>query len=157
MKQLLTKLSGTVTEYSEKIPEDLVALTARFAIATVFWQSAQTKITGWSFLDQSWQFFNVTQSTFFLFEYEYGVPLLPANVAAYMATFAEFFLSLAIVFGLFTRVSAVGLLGMTAVIQFFVYPGSWPVHLLWAVGLLYLIKHGAGRLSIDHIYMSSVR
>ncbi len=133
------------------IPEDLLAISARIAIATVFWNSAQTKISGGSFLDQSWNVFNLNQSTFMLFEYEYSLPLIPANIAAYMATFGEFFLSLAIIAGIATRLSATGLLAMTVVIQIFVYPDAWPTHILWATGLLYLIKYGPGHLSVDRL------
>ena len=133
------------------VPAWLVALLARVAIANTFWSSVQTKISGWDFMGQSWQFWNLSQSTFFLFENEYTVPLLSVNVAAYLATFGEFFLSIALMLGLFTRLSAVGLLGMTAVIQLFVYPDSWSVHIFWAASLLYLIKCGGGTISIDHL------
>lgn len=100
-------------------------------------------------MGQSWQFFSLNDSTFTLFAYEYDVPLLPSDVAAYFATFNEFFLSIAIFLGVATRVSALALLGMTAVIQIFVYPDAWATHSLWAVCMLYLIKHGPGRLSLD--------
>ena len=86
-----------------------------------------------------------------LFEYEYDLPIIPPDIAAYLATFAEFGLSLAIILGLFTRLSALALLGMTAVIQLLVYPDAWPTHILWAVGLLFLIKHGGGTLSLDRL------
>ena len=94
-------------------------------------------------------FWEVTESTFTLFEYEYSVPLLPYDVAAYLATFGEFFLSLGILFGLFTRFSALGLIGMTIVIQI-AYP-NWQVHLLWAGILLVLVKEGAGPISLDKL------
>jgi len=61
-----------------------------------------------------------------LFQFEYGVPLLDYKVAAYLATFNEFFLSLAIILGFLTRLSASALFGMTMVIQLFVYPDAWP-------------------------------
>jgi putative oxidoreductase len=44
--------------------------------------------------------------------------------------------------GLCTRLSALALLAMTAVIQIFVYPDAWPTHLSWAGLLLYLIARG---------------
>ena len=46
---------------------------------------------------------------------------------------------------------ALGLLGMTATIQLFVYPSAWPTHLSWAAPLLYLLAHGGGRWSLDHL------
>jgi putative oxidoreductase len=100
------------------IPEWLVALISRVAIATVFWRSVQTKIDGWELFGQNLKFWNITDSTFFLFQYEYTLPLLSSKIAAYLATFGEFFLSIAIAIGLLTRFSAIGLLVMTAVIQF---------------------------------------
>ena len=75
---------------------------------------------------------------------------ISSDISAYMATYGEFLLGLAIMLGLLTRLSALGLLGMTLVIQTFVYPDAWPTHLMWAVPLLYLIKHGGGRVSVDN-------
>lgn len=134
-----------------KIPDDIIALVARMAIGLVFWRSAQTKIDGDKILGQKWQFFNVSDSTFTLFEYEYELPLIPSDIAAYLATYSEFLLGLAIMLGILTRLSAFGLLSMTLVIQLFVYPQAWPTHIMWLVPLLYLIKHGGGKLSIDNI------
>jgi len=145
------KLLNKPTRLLQSLPEDIIALTARLAVATVFWRSAQTKISGWDFLGQSWQFYNLNDSTFMLFQFEYGVPLLDYKVAAYLATFNEFFLSLAIILGFLTRLSASALFGMTMVIQLFVYPDAWPTHVIWAAALLYLVKHGGGMLTIDKL------
>lgn len=146
---ILSRIDNLAKSISAVIPDWLVALVARGAIFFVFWQSVQTKIGGGSLLGQKFMFWEVTDSTLMLFEYEYDVPLLSPEVAAYLATFAEFFLSLGILLGLLTRFSAAGLLLVTIVIQFFVYPNEWTVHLLWAALLLYLIKHGPGRVSLD--------
>jgi len=54
--------------------------------------------------------------------------------------------------GLFTRISAAGLLVMTAVIEIFVYPDAWPTHLSWAGLLLPLIALGGGKLSLDRSF-----
>ena len=86
-----------------------------------------------------------------LFEHEYALPLLPYELAAYLGTITEFVLSLTVLLGLFTRLSAFGLLGVTAVIQFFVYPGAWPTHIAWAAMLIVLLKEGGGVLSLDAI------
>ena len=51
--------------------------------------------------------------------------------------------------GLCTRLSALALLGMTAVIQVFVYPDAWATHLSWAGLLLLLIGRGGGAMSLD--------
>ena len=108
----------------------------------VFWTSARTKVEG---------FLTLKPSTFFLFEYEYALPLIPHNIAAYMATYAEHFFPILIVLGFATRFGAAALLVMTLVIQIFVYPGAWALHLLWASILIYLMARGAGVVSIDHL------
>lgn len=147
----MKKLLESIYQLFGKIPEDVIALIARIAIGLVFWRSAQTKIDGSTILGQKWQFFNVSDSTFTLFEYEYELPIIPSDIAAYMATYAEFFLGGAIILGIVTRLSALGLLGMTLVIQIFVYPDAWPTHIMWLVPLLYLIKHGGGKISVDNL------
>ena len=53
--------------------------------------------------------------------------------------------------GLATQLSALALLGMTLVIQLFVYPDAWPTHPSWAGLLLYLVGRGAGTLSLDRL------
>jgi putative oxidoreductase len=53
--------------------------------------------------------------------------------------------------GLLTRFAATVLLGMTLVIEIFVYPNAFDTHGVWAVTLMYLMKYGAGRFSLDHV------
>lgn len=125
----------------ERIPHDLVALVARLSIAAVFWQSGQTKLDGW----------RVSENAVYLFEHEYALPLISPLVAAHLATFAEHLLPILLVFGLGSRLAALGLLAMTLVIQIFVYPGAWPTHGTWAACLLLIVARGPGRLSLDHI------
>lgn len=122
------------------IGHDLLALAARFGIAGVFWMSGRTKVDGW---------LAVSENAVALFEDEYKVPVLSPELAAHLAAYAEHLFPVLLVLGLATRVSALALLGMTAVIQVFVYPLAWPTHLVWAAALLYLAARGAGRLSID--------
>lgn len=147
----IIKLANKPLSLLKLLPEDVIALTARFAIASVFWRSAQTKINGWDFLGQSWQFFNLNSSTVTLFEYEYDLPIIAPELAAYLGTFVEFFVSIAIFLGFMTRFSALAFLGMTATIQFMVYPDAWPTHILWAAILFYIIKHGPGKFSLDNL------
>lgn len=123
------------------IPDALVALMLRVFPALVFWQSGQTKVEG----------FVIKESTWFLFEHEYALPLVPHEVAAVVATVAEHILPALLVLGLFTRLSAFGLLMMTAVIQIFVYPDAWMTHGLWAAALLAVAARGPGRWSVDHL------
>ena len=149
--EIMKNIIESLNQLCSKIPEDVIALVARVAVGLVFWRSAQTKIDGSTILGQKWQFFNVSDSTFTLFEYEYELPIIPSDIAAYLATYGEFFLGGAIILGLFTRLSAIALLGMTLVIQIFVYPDAWPTHIMWLVPLLYLIKHGGGKASVDSL------
>jgi putative oxidoreductase len=86
-----------------------------------------------------------------LFEDEYKVPVVPPELAAHLAAYAEHLFPVLLVLGLATRVSALALLGMTAVIQVFVYPLAWPTHLVWAAALLYLAGRGAGRFAVDRV------
>jgi putative oxidoreductase len=130
---------------AEAIPYSLVALLARVAIATVFWRSGQTKVGG---------FLDIKDTTFFLFKEEYKVPLLPPDLAAYLTTYAEHIFPVLLVVGLATRLSALALFVMTAVIQIFVYPDGWPEHILWFALLLVIIARGPGALSLDHLIWS---
>jgi len=123
------------------IGHGLLALSARVAIAAIFFLSGRTKVEG---------VLTVTDGAYALFRDEYKVPLLSPELAAHLAAYAEHLFPLLLVLGLFTRLSALALLGMTAVIQFFVYPDAWPTHLSWATLLAYLIARGPGPLSVDH-------
>lgn len=123
------------------IPAAPVALMLRVFPALVFLQSGRTKVEGFSIKDSTW----------YLFEHEYALPLIPPPVAAVMATVAEHVLPVLLILGLFTRLSALGLLGMTAVIQIFVYPDAWMTHGLWAAALLAVAARGPGAWSADHL------
>ncbi|MGE0809158.1 MAG: DoxX family protein [Immundisolibacter sp.] len=137
-----------------RIPDSLIALLGRFSIAAVFWLSGQTKVEGFAVdlvqgtLQLGWP--RLSDSAVFLFENEYALPLIPPVWAATAAAVAEHVLPVLILLGLATRLSALGLLGMTLVIQLFVYPGAYPTHGVWATVLLYLAARGPGALSIDH-------
>lgn len=128
----------------ERIPLWLLALLARIVVGLVFFNSGLTKIDG----------FSIKPGTFFLFAEEYKVPLLPPELAAYMATIAELTLPPLLWIGLAARFVAALLLVQTAVIQIFVYPEAYVTHGLWAVALLLIMKYGAGDLSVDHLIRS---
>lgn len=133
----------TVDWLAGRIPEGFVLLFMRVVLAGIFWRSGQTKI-----VEGTW--FTISENTFYLFQDEYsGVPL-PSDLAAVMATVSEHLFPILLVLGLFTRLSALALLGMTLVIQIFVYPDAWwQVHSLWAAMTLVLIVRGGGWLSLD--------
>lgn len=122
--------------------ESLLCLVARLGIAAVFFMSGRTKVEG---------FLTLTPSTFELFRTEYVLPLIPPHIAAYLATYAEHLFPLLLVLGLFTRGAALALLGMTLVIEIFVYPDAWPTHLSWAGLLLLLVARGGGAWSLDRV------
>jgi putative oxidoreductase len=68
-----------------------------------------------------------------------------------MAASMELGLSTAILLGLFTRLSVLGLLGMVSVIQLFVYPEAWPDHIQWLGFMIVILCRGPGVLSLDHL------
>lgn len=123
--------------------ESLMLLFTRVVFAGIFWRSARTKVE-----EGSW--FSISDTTYYLFAEEYaGVPL-PSDFAAVMATVSEHVFPILLVLGLFTRFSALALLGMTMVIQIFVYPEAWwSVHAVWTALALILITRGGGQLSLD--------
>lgn len=140
MKTLIEKFNSAFSA----IPHDLIALIARIGIGTTFFRSGLTKIEG----------FALAPSTFYLFENEYKLPLIPPHIAAYMGTAVELSVPLLLWSGLLTRFAALALLMMTLVIEIFVYPNAFDTHGVWAVSLLYLLKFGPGRFSIDQLLFS---
>jgi len=128
----------------EALPYSLIALIGRLAIGLVFWNSARTKVQGWDV-------FRVNDNTLALFTDEYKLPLIPPYLAALMAQLAEHTFSILIIIGLATRFSALALVGMTLVIEIFVYPDAYVVHGTWLAILLMLVKFGAGQLSVDQL------
>jgi putative oxidoreductase len=136
-----------VTALAERaLSTSLLLLVQRLGIAAVFFQSGRTKVEG---------IFTIPDTTIELFRREYALPLLPPEFAAYLAAGAEHLFPVLLVLGLFTRLSAAALLGMTLVIQTFVYPDAWPTHLSWAGLMLPLIAMGGGRFSLDRQFRIS--
>ena len=127
---------------SAAVPDWPLALLLRIGVAVPFFLSGRTKVEG---------LLTISPSTQYLFAEEYRVPLLPPELAATLATYAEHALPILLILGLLTRPAAIGLLGMTLVIQLFVYPGAYATHGTWAALLLYLVSQGPGAVSIDHL------
>jgi putative oxidoreductase len=123
------------------IPYWFIALAARVFPAAVFWQSGATKVAGW----------HLKPSTIELFQNEYQLPLIDPTIAAYIAAFAEHVFPILLIIGLATRFAASALLVMTAVIEIFVYPASWPIHGVWAACFVIIIARGPGALAFDHL------
>lgn len=143
MKQMYKWYDQAVAVVSNCRLWNLSLLFMRFVLAGVFWRSGRTKVD-----EGSW--FSVSDSTYFLFKEEYaGVPL-PSDTAAILATASEHIFPILLVLGLFTRLSALALLGMTMVIQIFVYPDAWwQVHSLWVAMALILVSRGGGSIALD--------
>ena len=121
----------------QRVPYSVLAIPLRLAVATVFWNSGMTKLANWD-------------ATLQLFEDDYKVPLLAPALAAHIAAGIELSTPVLLVLGLLTRPAALLLLGMTTIIEVFVYPQAWPTHIQWAAMLLVLLCRGAGSLSVDY-------
>jgi putative oxidoreductase len=127
---------------STLLPRDLILLVQRVGIASIFFLSGRTKVDG---------LLTVNDTAFELFRSEYALPLVKPELAAYAATYSEHLFPILLVLGLFSRFAGFALLGMTVVIQLFVYPDAWPTHLSWAGLLLPIIAMGPGKLSLDRL------
>jgi putative oxidoreductase len=120
------------------LPFSIIQLMSRLSLAVIFWRSGQAKLANWDLTLQ-------------LFASEYKVPVLPPEIAAPLAASFELGCPIFLMLGLFTRIACLPLIGMTLVIQIFVYPMSWPDHLIWLTLLLLLLTRGPGAVSLDHL------
>ncbi len=139
-----------------KVPYAVVALACRIAAAVPFWRSGQSKLDGADILGVKYELFSLKASKVYLFAEEFGFGESLAPVAAQLAALGENLLPPLLVFGFLTRLGALGLLVMTAVIQFYVFPeqllmpnGNWAMHLQWAAPLMVVLQRGPGSFSID--------
>lgn len=130
----------TFSRWLQRDLASLLLLMCRLWAGWVFWQSGLSKITNWD-------------STLYLFELEYQVPLLPWQLAAYLATAAELTLPLLLIPGVLGRLSALALFAVNAV-AVMSYPLLWQQgftdHQLWGLMLLMVVVWGPGQLSFDH-------
>jgi putative oxidoreductase len=136
----LTSYDGITARLSALLPDALLLLVARLGGAAVFFLSGRTKVEG---------VITITDSTYELFRTEYALPWISPELAATVATWSEHVFPLLLIAGLGSRLAALALLGMTAVIQIFVYPDAWPTHLSWTAILLPLVARGGGAWSVD--------
>ncbi|HVR93574.1 MAG TPA: DoxX family protein [Casimicrobiaceae bacterium] len=137
-RSTLSNACARMLRWLDAVPYTVLAIPLRLAVATVFWNSGMAKLANWD-------------TALALFTDEYNVPLLSPEVAAYLAATIELTTPVLLVFGLLTRPAAAVLLGMTTVIEVFVYPQAWPTHIQWAALLLVLLCRGPGKLSLDHL------
>jgi putative oxidoreductase len=137
-----TQLINALFNLFERTPHSLIVLVARASIGGVFWMSGQTKISG----------FNLAEGTVDLFRDEYNLPFIDPNFAAVLTAISEHLFSALLIIGLASRFSALVLLGMTLVIQIFVYPSAWATHGTWAICFLVIITKGPGTFSLDWLW-----
>src|SRR5215831_19789197 len=132
------ELALSAREWLNHLPLSIPQTLARLAVAGVFFRSGMTKIANWDLTVQ-------------LFQDEYHLPLLPPDLAATMGATLELSMPVFLALGLFTRLAVLPLLGMTAVIEIFVYPQNWVEHLTWATLMIFLLMRGAGPYSLDRL------
>ncbi len=130
-------LACRVRDLLDAVPYSALVLVARIATFSVFFRSGLVKLDDWN-------------ATLSLFQNEYNVPVLPPEIAATLAASMELGLSTLVLVGLFTRLSALGLLGMVLVIQTFVYPIAWPDHIQWLAFMIFIVCRGPGAFSLDN-------
>ena len=131
------------------VPAWLPLLVLRLALARPFFASGLTRWDGW---------FTLSFGTKILFSQEYKLHIFGAEIpfpmpelVATMASTAEIVLPILLAFGLLTRWAALGLLGMTAIIQL-TYPDGWAnFHLYWAAMALAILTFGPGAVSLDRL------
>ena len=119
----------------------LGVLGLRLWVAWVFFRSGLLKVNSWD-------------STMYLFENEYDVPIFSPDVAAVMGTSAELVLPILLAFGLAGRFGAIALFlfNIMAVIS---YPdlnaAGLRDHQVWGLMLLIPLLQGPGKISVDYL------
>ncbi len=134
----------SIDNVGQKIAEPLtpfLLLFTRLWVAWVFFKSGMVKFSSWD-------------STLYLFEYEYQVPVIPWQLAAYSGTAAELILPIFLALGLFTRPMAL-ILFVFNIIAVASYPLLWEKgfydHQLWGMMILVNVFWGAGLFSLDRL------
>ena len=134
----LAERAETILYALGRFPVAILQFLLRFSMASVFWHAGMTKIASWD-------------TTIALFRDEYMVPILPPELAASLAAAVELTCPVLLVLGFATRLATLPMLGMTFVIEVFVYPEQWIEHLMWASILVFILTRGPGALSLDHV------
>lgn len=146
--QTLIQLINAIIGIFRAIPQSLILLLVRFAVffSTAFYASGMKKFDG---------FLHLAEFTPFLFEEEFKLHIFGSvydmpfpTVTAFLAGLGEVALSIAILIGLATRFSALGLIAMTCVMQL-VFPDAWKLHMGWATYFFVLLSFGPGKISLD--------
>jgi putative oxidoreductase len=150
------------------LPYSLVSLVLRLLIARVFFLDGQTRVEGprLGYSIPGFDFHGVgfrgldlsvivptqvkVSTVAALFDYLESAML--STFLAYVLCFAEFALPIMLVLGVGTRFVALGLLGLTVMMQLYIAPQAlWTAHIYWGAILIVLMSLGAGKISVDHI------
>ncbi len=137
MKKLLclaTKPSLTIAPY---LLQSIALLAARLWIANVFLKAGLLKLKDW-------------EGTLALFDFEYSLPIIPYELAAYLGTAGELILPSLLIIGLFTPVAALGLFVMSLVIETLVYPNTTE-HYYWMLLTAIIFTQGSGKFGLDYL------
>jgi putative oxidoreductase len=163
---IVTIVSGFVT-LCGLIPYALIALGLRVVIAAPFFLSGQTMIEGpvvpfdWLGTDVGFTVVLPTaikEATFETFAIQHAGLPIPPTVAAYLFSYGEFVVPICLVLGFATRLSALALLALTALISVYVMPQAlWSTHVYWAAILLVLVSLGPGAISLDALIRTVAR
>jgi putative oxidoreductase len=145
--ELIANLCGK-SEKSFAMITPVFDLALRLWVAKVFFMSGLTKVKSW-------------ETTLFLFEYEYEVPLLSPVMAASLGTIAELLLPVFLLLGFLSRPVAFGLFIFNTIAVYsygsFLFGDQGAAglqqHILWGVMLLATLFHGPGKLSLDTLVM----
>ena len=144
LKNLLSPIINIYQFVANKVGllEPVALFGARFYVGWAFFASGLTKLNDWD-------------STLFLFEEEYNVPLLPFELAAYLGTAAELILPVILVLGLTSRFAAIGLffVNIVAVLSLEdIAAAAYAEHVLWGVLLAQVVIFSGGRFSLDRLF-----
>ncbi len=130
----------TISDVLSKLQAPLL-LFFRVYVGWVFFSSGLWKINNW-------------EQNLAVFEYEYAVPLLNYETAAYLATFGELVFPVFLVAGLGTRFSAIAIsfINIVAVVSYYTTlakGAGLALHQLYGAMLLASIVFGGGFFSLD--------
>jgi putative oxidoreductase len=139
---MLEKLDA-VRALLAQFPLSIILLAGRIGVGATFFKAGLLKYNSFEF-------------TVKLFEDEYRVPLLDPALAARIAMVQELTIPILLFLGLATRIAAIPLLGMIAVIQTFVYPNAYNDHLTWGSVLVLVLTRGPGVFSLDYLIERAV-
>lgn len=115
-------------------------LYVRYWLAKAFFKSGLVSIADW-------------KGNVDLFRYEFKVPIIPPEIAAFTSTAVELICPIMLIFGVGTRIGALGILS-TAVIIELTYIHHLD-HILWIFVSSLLILKGAEKISIDYLLSKS--